>query len=258
MIEAIAALDRSEGSVVLAKAAQLLLATAPDGDVEISHRHLAETDLPARVVLELSRRVQRPSDSPEQRFQRLAEELSREMSAWALGGSSLEEIRNRAGEKGTLTAGLYTVTVSPHFKQVKDFLCVKEVYAERAIRNATAVEHLNIGDPDAVGFSVSLFVQTPRLQGPPYTLLVRCNRSGSSLSIEDAFYLFHDTFRLKNTKPSRLLYLLLERFGRPVKIGDTIGNSIEHLSLKYPDTGKIIGHDLPKTHEVAWTGSPKH
>jgi hypothetical protein len=178
------------------------------------------------------------------------------MSEWALAGSSLEEIRDRAGEKGALTAGLYRIAISPHFKQVKKFLAVREAYAERAVTNPGAVEHLNVKDPSAVGFAVSLFVQTTRVQGQPYSLLVRCNRNGSFLSIEDAFYLFHDTFRLKNATPLNLLHLMLERFGRSMKIGETIGNPIENLSLTFPGSGEILAHDVPITNSVTYRGNP--
>lgn len=71
--------------------------------------------------------------------------------------------------------------------------------AIRAVTNPCSVEHLHLrAGPQ--GISVSIFVQTPRTNQSAYSLLIKCNRIGATLQIEDAFYLFHDTFKVPDAK----------------------------------------------------------
>lgn len=253
MINTLASLDKPEVSAVLAQAAQLLLSTPRIEDV----RELSEQGLPGRVVLELRERVLHKSRSSDQLIANLTEELSREMSEWTLAGVNLTEVRARAGERGSLTVGLYEILFSPHFERNSPLFSIKQSYVVRAIINASATEHLS---PQVVksAMAISLFIQTPRVKGSPYSLLIKCNRIGPLLAVEDALYLFHDTFDLREAvTPKMALIAFVERFGVPILLGDDIrGNPLHNVVAKFPEDGSLTIGNVLGANQVKFSGEP--
>lgn len=126
MIGAIKGLEQSEVNAVLAKAAQLLLKNPPATDADIDHRRFAETGLAGQIVLELRNRIERPNQTSAQLHLRLTEELSREISDYGLTGSDIQEIRARAGQRGSLSSGLYEIIFSDHFHELEPLQCIQE------------------------------------------------------------------------------------------------------------------------------------
>jgi hypothetical protein len=255
MIEAITSLDRPEVSAALARAARLLLATPTEG-LRDNDQRLLQEGLPGRVVLELRERVAHRSNTIEQLFLNLTEELSREMSEWTLAGADLNEIKNRAGERGTLTAGLYEIVFTAHFHKSAPLYAVKRSYVIQAIRGASAVDHLR---PLVIrsAISASLFLQTPRIQGRPYTLLVKCTRSGAILAVDEVFYLFHDAFDLGDAVTPRMaLVRFLERFGLQISIAEHTGNPLQNVVITLPESGSVSSQIEKAASQLIFRGEP--
>jgi hypothetical protein len=178
------------------------------------------------------------------------------MSELTLAGTDLNEIRNRTGERGALTAGLYEIVFSAHFNNTVPLYAAKRSHVIQAIRSASTAEHLR---PLVIpsGISVSLFLQTPRIQGRPYTLLVKCSRIGALLSVEEVLYLFHDAFNLGDAVTPRMaLRKFLERFGLQVKIGEYTGNPLQNVVITFPENGLISSQAGNAANRLTLKGEP--
>jgi hypothetical protein len=215
MLDSIAQFDRTEASAILAQAAKCLLG---DAAPELAYADLAKVDTSVveSVIGELRTRVRRkPDEDEEQHLGRLSGALSRAMSETVLAGVDLDSVRARAGQKGTLPTGLYRVTFTRRFDAQRLLYAIKKSYVTDAIAHADATEHLRPKSLKQNSVYVSLFAKTPRTRaGSDHTILVKCNRIGAELHVEDALYLFHDTFDLKGkSTPTEMLLTFLSQFG---------------------------------------------
>src|SRR5438445_776146 len=116
MLDSLADLDRERATAVLASAARSLShrALAPDAaePVEPASEH---DPIVGAVIQELEGTVSRRRNEEERRYlARLSEKLSGAITAYFLSGTDLENVRARAGQKGTLPNSMYRLLFSPH------------------------------------------------------------------------------------------------------------------------------------------------
>jgi hypothetical protein len=241
MLNTLADLDRERATNALASAARSLsrrtLASAAQPDENASE----DDPIVGALIQELEGTVSRRRDEDEHRYlARLSEKLSGAITAYFLRGTDLEIIRARAGQKGTLPISMYRLSFSRHFNLQTKLFAIKKAHVERAVKHADMVEHLSSETPAPFNFGVSLFVQTPRVQGSPYTILVRCVRFGANLSIEDALRIYHDEFDLNESNtPIDVLHSFLQKFGIQISIHGETGNPVLRKKITVPDNGRV-------------------
>jgi hypothetical protein len=255
MLDTLADLDRERATNVLASAARSLSRRTFASDVaELAERPDEDDPIVGAVIQELERTVSRRRDEGESRYlARLSEKLSGAITAYFLRGTDPENVRARAGDKGTLPNSMYRVSLSQHFNAQTKLFAIKKAHVEGAIKHADMVQHLS-GQIPLPGTGVSLFVRTPRIQGSPYTILARCSRLGASLFVEDVLRIYHDEFDLSELNtPMDMLKIFLQRFGIPITIEGVTGNPIFQKKITVPNDseveiilpGKTFKHKLP-------------
>jgi hypothetical protein len=180
-------------------------------------------------------------EDDEHYLSRLASVLSDSMSSAVLSSANLQEVRNRAGRRGTLPPSLYHLQFTRHFHAQKDLLSIRESYVERAVQQADMVQHLSPSGFPENGLYVSLFVKTPtQRQLPNHTLLIRADRIGAELFIGDAFYLFHDAFHWNDlSSPLSMLFAFLDAFSLPIVLDEKPEKIILDRQLTFPDNGIV-------------------
>jgi hypothetical protein len=256
VLQTIAELDRDQASAVLASAAQRLLRTV---DPELARVGTSDLNLAERVIAELSAQIgpAKEDESEERHLGRLSDALSRALSETVLAGADLDAIRRRAGQRGALPADLYRIVFTNYFEGQAALFAIRKSYVEDAIKAADTAEHLKSKSEVTSGLYVSLFVKTPRIRGAPYSLLIKCNRTGAELHVEDALYFFHDTFQWRApVTPVRMLLDFLAEFGRPLVLN---GRQVPYLIkeiIEIPSTGVLDIRTADGTHGVSIKGPP--
>jgi hypothetical protein len=238
MLEAIANLDRQRATDVLASAARRLALPRYTSD---TGAQIAPDD-PSVVALleELKRKVTRRTDETDDKYLgRVGEKLSGAISDLLLSNTDIEKIRDRIGQKGALPSSLYRLFFTNHFMAQRKLFAIRQSHIENAVKNADLVQHL-LPTISLETSGVSLFAQTPRIQGPPHTILVKCNRLGAGLWVEDEF----DLHRTEN--PLGILAQFLGVFGVPVTIEGETGNPILRKVVQISDTGTLSVQSGPK------------
>lgn len=220
MLAVLKDLEPERARQVLAAAADRIL---PKPLPELSGAARSATqELAQQVIDELSENFR--TASADQRRVQLYESLSKELSNAILGGIDQSALRSSIGEKGLLSAAHYQITFSPKFNARMQLWSVRRNHAENAIRSAEMVQHLEATTPDSTHTPlVSLFVQTPQVQWPQYSIFVKCERHGSSLMVDDAVRIYHDEIDLVGaTTPTDVLGRFLSKFGVDIEISGRV------------------------------------
>jgi hypothetical protein len=212
MLQALEKLDRSRAANVLSLAAREFL-PRPGND---HTPNLADQKAAADLIEELS------AKAPQTEVDTVAiqEALSREISSYLLSGVDSAEVRARVGEKGALSPSLYKVSFSPKFDNGAAFWGLSKNYVLNAIKNCDQVQHfVSRIEPENAPAHASLFTQIPPVKHDLYTILVKCQRVGDMLVVDDAYRVYHDEVDLRGaTLPLDILKRFVEKFGEEVEI----------------------------------------
>jgi hypothetical protein len=238
MLRALERLDTSRTANVLSIVARKILPQPDD-----SHDpNQADQEAANDVIKELSAKVASSRKTKGDDTLAIQEELSREISSYLLRGGDVTEIRARVGNKGALSPSIYRISFSPRFDQIKEFWGISKTHVISAISKCDQFQHFisRIEKPDAPAHS-SLFVKTIQSTGDPYTIIVKCQRAGDMLIIDEAYRVYHDEVNLLGAAtPLDVLKRFVQVVGREVEI--MILNSDETLAQP-PDKGKFF-HDV--------------
>jgi hypothetical protein len=214
MLQALEKLDRSRAASVLSLAAREFLPRPGDDRTP----NLADQNAAAELIKELSAKARRPQT--EVNTVAIQEALSREISSYLLSGVDSAEVRARVGDKGALSPSLYKVSFSPEFENGAAFWGLSKNYVLNAIKNCDQVQHLvsRIEAAKAPAHA-SLFTQIPPVKHDLYTILVKCQRVGDMLVVDEAYRVYHDEVDLRGaTLPLDILKRFIEKFGEEVEI----------------------------------------
>jgi putative transposon-encoded protein len=227
MLQALEKLDPSRAASVLSLAARKFLPRPGDDHTPNQADQAAAED----VIRELSTKAA-SSRKPQTEVNTAAvqEALSREISSYLLGGVDSAEVRARVGEKGALSPSLYRVSFSLRFENSVTLWGLSKTYVVNAIAKCDQVQHFvsKIEAPNAPAHT-SLFAQTPPVKHDPYTILVKCQRSGDMLIVDEAYRVYHDEVDLIGSSSALdILKRFIDRVGREVEI--VILNPDETLS----------------------------
>jgi hypothetical protein len=193
MLRALEKLDPSRTASVLSLAARKFLPQPSDS--HIFNYNQADQAVAEDVIRELATRAASArKPQAEVDIVSLQEALSREISSYLLSGTDSAEVRARIGDKGALSPSLYKASFSLKFKNSEALWGLSRNYVLNAISRCDEVQHFTsrLEAPNAPAHS-SLFMQTPPLKRhDPYTILVKCQRSGDMLTVDEAYRVYHD------------------------------------------------------------------
>jgi hypothetical protein len=216
MLAALTDVEPQTARRALSAAARWLLPNPELERPETEQNNLNE--IAKNIVKEISQQVRAPSEG--ERQSRVYEALSKEITRTLLAGTDAAAIRARVGQKGHLPVSLYQILFSPKFESRIGTWGLKKVYVENAIRHADMIQHLFPTVQDVAHTAVtSLFVQTPETQGPKYSVLVVCDRNGSTLIVDSAWRVYHDEVELIGAvSPLDVLTRFAQKFGNEMEI----------------------------------------
>jgi hypothetical protein len=217
MLQTLEKLDRSRVASVLSLAARKLLPRPGDDHTPNQADQAIAEDLIKELLAKgsASRRPQAEVDTVTAQ-----ESLSREISSYLLSGVDSAEVRARVGDKGALSPSLYKVSFSPRFENGVKFWGLSKNHVLNAIANCDQVQHFisKVEAPNAPAHG-SLFTQIPPVKHSHYTTLVKCQRAGAMLVVDEAYRVYHDEVDLLGvTSPLDILKRFIEKFGEEVKI----------------------------------------
>jgi hypothetical protein len=216
MLQTLEKLDRSRAASILSLAAREFLPRPADE----KNPNPADRDAAAALIRELSTQVlsRRPQAAVDPVA--LQEALSREISSYLLGEADSATVRARVGDKGALSPSLYRVSFSPKFDNYTKFWGLSKNYVLRAIAHCDQVQHFvsKMEGPSSPSHS-SLFTQNPPVKQYPYTIIVRCQRLGDALIVDEAFRVYHDEIDMIGAaSPLDILTRFIEKFGEDVEV----------------------------------------
>jgi hypothetical protein len=238
MLEALEKLDRSRAASVLSLAAREFLPRPGDDHIP----NLADQNAAAEVIKELSAKARRPQTEVD--TVAIQEALSREISSYLLSGVDSAEVRARVGDKGALSPSLYKVSFSPRFDSGATFWGLSKNYVINAIKNCDHVQHfVSSIEAESAPAHASLFTQIPPVKRDLYTILVKCQRVGDELLVDEAYRVYHDEVDLRGTTlPLDILKRFIVKFGEEIEI--KILNS-DGTNAQPPERGRFF-------HEVVY------
>jgi hypothetical protein len=244
MVQALEKLDRSRTASVLSLAARKFLPRPGDDHTPNQADEAAAADLIKELSTKaVSRRFQADVDTVA-----VQEALSREISSYLLSGVDSAEVRARVGDKGALSPSLYKVSFSPKFEKGIKFWGLSRNHVQNAIANCDQFQHFisTIEAPNAPAHG-SLFTQIPPVKHDRYTILVKCQRAGDMLVVDEAYRVYHDEVDLLGaTLPLDTLKRFIEKFGDEVEV--KILNADETI-VQPPERGKLfheVVYNLPR------------
>jgi len=240
MLPVLADFPKDRATEVLATAARTLLpnpgiapmAALTDVDYEIVERVLAE----ARARLKLGK------DGSAKSISRLAEFLAYELSNTLIPNDESEEIRARIGSKGFLPTSLYRMEFTPKFDAGVDFYQVSRNHIRNAVLHADMTEHLmsEIVAGDDTPFGSLFFFTPPIKKGPAYSILIKADRIGARLLIDEAYRVYHDEIRLVDAgSPLEILRRFLDKFGLDIELNGERSRLIIRKVI-YATAGQVI------------------
>jgi hypothetical protein len=239
MLQALNDIDPNRAASVLSLAARRFLPQPGEDPAAIS----ADQDAAERVIAELSARgtVRRRQAQAGVDPAAIQEEISREISAFFLSGIDQQAVRARVGNKGALSPSLYEVSFSQKFENGRNFWGLSKNNVVNAIVRCDQVQHFTckIEGPNAPTH-VSLFSQIAPVKRDYYTTLVRCQRVGAVLIVDEAYRVYHSDVDLVGTASAfDLLVRFIEKFGveAEVSVVNEEGTNIQ------PPIHKLLYHE---------------
>ena len=180
-----------------------------------SRNKSAYPEIDKAVYEELRTRSERKDRDANLENAAMLEILSSEMSRLMYAQVTKEDVRSRLGSEGKLPPELYSVSFSPKFDANRDFYGVRESHVISAVHNCDQAQHFTtVAEGEKGTPFVSLFVQTPRVKGARFTIIVYARRFGAQLVVEDAYKVYHDEVPLAETdKPLVQFQKFVAKFG---------------------------------------------
>jgi hypothetical protein len=233
MLQALEKLDRSRAASVLSLAARNFLPRPSDDHTPKQ----GDQDAAADLIKELSTKARRSRAEVDEVT--VQEALSREISSYLLAGVDSAEVRARVGDKGALSPSLYKVTFSPKFLNGRATWGLSNNYVLKAIANCDQVQHFisRIEAPNSPAHA-SLFTQISPVKHDRYTTLVKCQRVGDMLIVDEAYRIYHDEVNLVGTTlPLDILRRFIDKFGEEIEV--RILNA-DGTNAQPPERGKFF------------------
>ena len=216
MLQSLKKLDRSRAASVLSLAARKFLPRPTDDHSS----NQDDQDAAANLIEELSAKASSRRPQAEVDTIAVQEALSREISSYLLSEVDSSEVRARVGDKGALSPSLYKVTFSPRFTTLQALWGVSKNHVLDAIANCDNFQHFvyRMAAPNAPPHG-SLFTKIPLVKRDNYTILVKCQRMGDILVVDDAYRVYHDdVYLIGAIYPIDILKRFLDTFGMDTEI----------------------------------------
>lgn len=233
-IATLRSIPKERRSAVLSSVSSFLLPT---------HREAREqpSSIERAVLNELARKFGYSGiEVPEQKRSAVQKQLFIELSA-LLTESKPKDIRARIGQQGLLPNELYDIEFTAQFIDLCVSMGASKSLVESTIRHAEKVEHLFPEQQGIVGItSHSLFVKAhPHVDR--CSVLTLAIRAESRLSVEGAWFVFHDVVGgLPTDSPSALLEKFATHYGVDFIVGEMTGKFFLLTEIQ-----NLVGQPIP-------------
>src|SRR2546426_7639197 len=188
--------------------ANLALGMMPHPGIETDLRTNAtsspDVGLREQLLQELRIRLRlKKNDTSPRAMGKLYAALAEEMKRLSLQGESLDRVKARLGQQGSLSPAEYQVRFSPTFRDTAEPCGISEHTAESVVRRPDSYEHLK---PEHFGFdpndAMSLFLKVEKetAHSERYIILIFAHRRGYVQEVESAWRVYPSDVDLSQSR----------------------------------------------------------
>lgn len=240
-LQSLRKLPQSDRASILAGVVQRLTPSPHAGETDVPASVRAAVDQAEQDLMKLLGVVSFDDAKDRAKALRFLSTAIREIS---MPASTIKNVRERVGDKGSLPLNLYNITFGEGWDKSSERLGVSKAEARLAVQTADGIQHFTNGEHSKEGVEATTLLVKHYFSRDPYTLIVIAGRSGATLRVDGAWKSFYsDVPSEPLAEPVQFLEAFVSVFGLPMEIHGTKRKLVVYESFpRLPGESKFQVH----------------